>query len=255
MTRIRQLTQLELEGFGAQISEAEEGGVGVTALSASEVRERSMAFFTALGKKIEDAEEPPDWSRQYHRLINAGLPWRVACFIGWASSPQPRYPKTQEELAREMLGLTSDRAIATWRKKYPAIDQMIADLQAESLLLYRADAFHALGKLAGAETYRANPDRRLFFEMTRDYVPRQKVETERRSVKTDMRDLSDAELENMAGDEVVALLKNIRDEEDDAPSVPYGTPTLKGTRPPNFVNLGEDDGDDDDDGDEEEDAS
>lgn len=58
----------------------------------------------------------PKWLEEYGELMRGGWPWRVAAYIAWASSPRiGREPRTQDELARFHLGLTSDRVIATWR--------------------------------------------------------------------------------------------------------------------------------------------
>jgi len=227
MSKIGQITQLELENFAELVKGAEDGTTDQPlsaedvrarnlearqTLSAAEVRQRDMAAHQVLKDKLEDGEIPT-WAETYHRLLNAGFPWRVAAYVAWATMPKEyRWPKTQNDLALQVLGLTSDRAIATWRRKYPAIDQMIADLQAEALMEYRPGAFHALGTMASDTSYRANPDRRLFFEMTRDYTPRQKVTEEGRSV-SDLSEYTDAELEQMSGDDAKEMLKRIRDEE------------------------------------------
>lgn len=63
----------------------------------------------------------PRWMDDFMELCKGGWPWRVAAYIAWASTPKgSREPKTQDELARNHLGLTSDRAINTWRRKNPA---------------------------------------------------------------------------------------------------------------------------------------
>jgi len=60
----------------------------------------------------------PRWLEDYAELARGGWPWRVAAYIAWASSPKgAREPRTQDELARYHLGLSSDRAISTWRKR------------------------------------------------------------------------------------------------------------------------------------------
>jgi hypothetical protein len=198
--KVRIISQLELEGFAEAIKDADAEGGNFKPLSVAEIRERSMAARTVL-ETLKNATAQPQWFDQYHRLINAGLPWRVAAYIAWATMPKEhREPKTQDELAQKVLGLTSDRAIASWRKKYPGIDQLIADLQAESLMEYRPAAFRALGEMATKEHYRAAPDRKLFFEMTRDYTPRQKIESDNVIRRTDdMSNVSEADLLAMSG--------------------------------------------------------
>jgi hypothetical protein len=219
MAKIRLITQLQLEGFAETVKDAEEGGGG-TVLSVAEIKERSMASRLALEiraiSKNDIVAEIPEWFEQYHRLLNAGLPWRIAAYVAWATMPrQMRWPKTQDEMAREVLGLSSDRVISEWRKKYP-IDQMIADLQAESLMEYRPGAFHALGTMANQISYRASADRKLFFEMTQDYTPRQRIiEEQANTAVDDLSNLSDSELEALSGEDAKAMLKRVREQIDD----------------------------------------
>lgn len=138
------------------------------------------------------------WMDQYSTLLEAGWPWRVACYIAWASSPRiGRWPETQDELAKQVLGLTSDRVIATWRKKNRAIDEVITILQAAPLMAHRADVFTALAKSASDPDHRSNPDRKLFLELTNDYIPRSKVDLRRDDVE-DLSQLSEEELERLA---------------------------------------------------------
>lgn len=221
MARIRMISQMELEGFAETVRDAEEGATAPS-LSYAEVKRRNLAAKIAL--EIQD--EVPMWFEQYHRLINAGLPWRVAAFIAWSTVPkQARWPQTQEELAVDVLGLTSDRVIADWRKKYP-IDQMISDLQAESLMEFRPGAFYALGTMASEKSYRAAPDRKLFFEMTRDYTPRQKVDTGNGQVMDDLTSLSDSELDALDAFAARDMLKKIRDEDDHPPVADATSPQI-----------------------------
>jgi len=153
---VRKITQLELENFAQgieQADDADERGL----LSVADVRAREMTFIKTLRDtgKIEASEEIPSWADVYQQLINANIRPRLAAYIAWATMPKKyRYPETQDKLATEILGLTSDRAIATWRKKYPEIDMMISQLQAEAMLEYRPGAFHALGTVASAEDRR-----------------------------------------------------------------------------------------------------
>jgi hypothetical protein len=164
-------------------------------VSPEEARLRSEAARAALA--LTDTAEAPAWWEQYQALLDAGWPWRVACYIAWASSPrQARWPKTQDELARQVLGLTSDRQIATWRAKNPAIDELIASLQALPLMDHRADVFRALAVSASTHDHRNNPDRKLFLELTGDYSPRSEV-TVNRGIgdAADLGELSEAELD------------------------------------------------------------
>jgi hypothetical protein len=214
MAKVGFVRQMDLELFADQVKDAEENGTGFEPLSAQEVRERNMASRQALQNKLEDGEIP-SWAETYHRLLQANWPWRIAAYVAWATMPKAqRWPRTQDELARDVLGLNSDRVIATWRKRFPSIDQMIADLQAEALMEYRPGAFHALGSMASEHSYRANSDRRLLFEMTQDYTPRKKIETENSKVVQDLSEYSDADLEAMSGEDAKEYLRRIRNDAD-----------------------------------------
>lgn len=134
-------------------------------------------------------------------LLDGNWPPRIAAFIAWASSPKiDRQPKTQEELAH-ILGLTSDRQFSKWRRQYPSIDSLIAKLQIEPLLKHRADVFQALVESASNPDYKNHPDRKLFAEITGDYVPSAKFEAElkRSGDGSTLEKQPDAVLEKFAG--------------------------------------------------------
>jgi hypothetical protein len=235
VSRLRKVTQLELEQFAEQIQEREELSGG-KALSAQEVRERSMAARMALEAKASlsptgtspQTEEHglggkdgvPTWADCYHRLINAGFPWRMAAFVAWASMPKSlRWPDTQEKLATEVLGLTSDRQIATWRKKNPAIDQMIADLQADELLEARADVFAAVKDVASRHDYKSGPYARMYLEMTNDLPSRLSV-TMQDSAAHSLLKMTDADLLNLSGEKAKEMLARLRAEQEEAADEP-----------------------------------
>jgi len=144
----------------------------------------------------------PKWLDEYLQLKEGGWPWRVSAYIAWASVPKmSREPKTQEELARLYMGLTSDRAIATWRQKNPAIDEMVETLQSAPLFRHRAEIFTALIISAVKPDYRNHNDRKLALELTGDYVPRSKLDASllRRGLKVDdLAEMSDADLQELA---------------------------------------------------------
>lgn len=224
---VRKITQLELENFASGVSNAEDADDKVL-LSVADVRAKEMMFRKVLieTKKIDEAEEIPSWADVYQQLLNSNVRPRIAAYVAWATMPKKyRYPETQDKLATEILGLTSDRAIATWRKKYPEIDMMISQLQAESMLEYRPGAFHALGSVASDPSYRANPDRRLFFEMTKDYTPRQKIESGNgenvgHKVLDELKKKSSAELIQLLGSDALELMKEWEEEIEMEPSIP-----------------------------------
>ncbi len=186
-----------------KIDEVEEGGGEY--VSVEEARRRSLLANQALsvlfGETIlEGSEERPliSWKEDYEEIARHGWPWRVAAYIAWASSPRKfRWPKSQDELAREVLGLTSDRVISTWRNKNEAIDEMISLLQSAPLLKHRRDIYDALAESASRSDHRSNPDRKLALEVLGDYIPRAKVDLRRERVD-DLSELSDEELERIA---------------------------------------------------------
>jgi len=207
---IRAVTQLELENFGSAFDSAEEAGGGDRIPTAAEIRESEMAARLALKEKL-DGEELPSWADIYHRLLQAGWRWRIAAYAAWASTPKTgRWPKTQDELATKVLGLTSDRVIATWNKRFPTLQQVIFDLSSNDLMDVRSDVFAALKFMAMQRDYKANADRKIYLEMIGAYVPTSKLaaELKRRGISTDdLADMTDDELRLIAG-EATSTLQN-----------------------------------------------
>jgi hypothetical protein len=187
--------------LGLEIDELEDGDAQVVFTTEEKAR-RSMGAKVALDQ-LHTQTKPGDarlgWWDTYQQLLNSKWPWRIACFVAWASSPKlNRWPKTQDEFAQKVLGLTSDRVIATWRKKSPDIDGAISLLQSATMLEHRADVIKALVDSASNSDHRSNPDRKLFFEMTGDYVPRSRVDVKAEIGDDEMSELSEAELMEIA---------------------------------------------------------
>lgn len=148
----------------------------------------------ALDERAHDEKARPTWWTDYGELREGGFPWRVAAYIAWLSSPRVgRWPETQAKLAQDVLGLRSDRILREWRKENPAIEAAVSAVQAKKLFEHRADVFSALVASAADASYRSHPDRKLFFEMSGDYVPRSVVE-EQKAAPKDLSEYSDAEL-------------------------------------------------------------
>ena len=170
--------------------------VEMDGVSVEEARRRSESALQAL--KSKTLETAP-WLETFFELLDNGWAWRQAAYIAWASTPKEgRQPATQDELARNYLGLTSDRPIATWRKRNPAILEMIAILQSAPLWEQRADHFKALndGATKARDDYKFFNYLKLAMEMRRDYVPASQVSAElRKKLTGDLSDLSDEELE------------------------------------------------------------
>lgn len=247
---VKHVTQLELENFAQGITETDEAEAK-SLLSVADVRAKEMAFRKVLieEKKIDVNDDIPSWADVYQKLLNANVRPRVAAYIAWATMPKKyRYPETQDKLAVEFLGLTSDRAIATWRKKYPEIDMMISQLQAEAMLEYRPGAFDALGRVASDPSYRANPDRRLFFEMTKDYTPRIKNEVDDgkgvgRKVLGELKKKSTAELLELLGPDALEMVQGLEEELEDDPT-PNPSPFSKNENGEGSDDLGGEDSED-----------
>lgn len=151
---------------------------------------------------FEDGSVEPkpgsEWVDDYRDLREAGWPWRVAVFISWKASPTTdRWPRTQQELATEVLGLKSDRIIRVWREKNPAIDEAIAVMQAAPLLKRRGDIFRALVESATTADHKNHPDRKLALEMLGDYTPKSDIKLS--GSAKDLSELSDSELDDLAG--------------------------------------------------------
>lgn len=110
------------------------------------------------------------WWDDYRALRGEGWDWRKAVFIAWSASPaKDRWPATQDELATQCLGLTTDRSIRNWKAKYPEMEERIVKLQAEPFMRYRRDVIEALATVASMSDPRCAADRKLFLTITRDY--------------------------------------------------------------------------------------
>jgi len=129
---------------------------------------------SAHARRIFEVDEGyAPWMEDYWRLVGEGWPWRQAVYMLWASLPgDRRQPRTQGELATEVLGLTSDRVIREWKAGNPALDAEIARLSASILSKRRAAIYDALAESASNPSPRANSDRRLALEMMGDYSPK-----------------------------------------------------------------------------------
>lgn len=155
--QIMTMTAPPLPGMEAEIDE----------LSESQLRSREVR------RLFELETEAAPWIEDYFELTAEGWPWRQAVYMLWASQPADRRcPPTQMRLAIEVLGLRSDRTIRDWRTRNPSIDVRIRQLQTSILAKHRADVLQALATMAKDPDYKAHQDRKLFLEMTGDYVPK-----------------------------------------------------------------------------------
>lgn len=140
---------------------------------ANRISEMARMALEELGREVVSA---PGWYEDYCKLRDVGWPWRIACYIAWAASPKKdRNPRSQEELAVTFLGLTSDRQIATWRRKNPVIEETITMMQAAPLLEHRRDIYDALVESATNPDYKGHQDRELALKLMGDYTDKKEL--------------------------------------------------------------------------------
>jgi hypothetical protein len=141
---------------------------------------------------FEVEEDASPWMNDYWELIAEGWAWRQAVLMLWEAQPaRARTPKTQIELATQVLGLTSDRVISGWKQDNPAMAARIARLTVSAVSKARAEVIAALVAAASDPNPRSHADRKMVLEMTGDYVPKMKM-----GVGT-LRDLEGASTEDL----------------------------------------------------------
>lgn len=142
-----------------------------SALSAEDIRLRSEAARARLegGElwPIDPAGKTtiPQWWEQYLTLIGGGWYWKVAVYMAWLAMPKPRWPASQDELARNVLGLTSDRQFSVWRARNPAIDAMVADLRYSMIFADLGEIIAAGVAVAKTHDYKGKGDREMIYKM------------------------------------------------------------------------------------------
>lgn len=152
--------------------------------------------FQEMGRKIK-------WIEEWRMLRMQGWDWRKAAFIAWSVVPADRrWPETLEGLAREVLGLRSDRTIRKWRYKNPGIDQAIEALRVDLLQQYVPDVLSAWVKVASDPDPSAHRDRITFLTAMKVYNPRLALTGDnggpiRHRDESDFSDLDDAELQQV----------------------------------------------------------
>lgn len=166
-------------------------------LSPDELRQMSEAARITLegnSQLVHPKKGEYSWLQEYLRLKAHGFTWRIAAYIAWAATPKTkRWPQTQQELATQILGLTSDRAIGTWRQKNSNIDVIVSLLQSESMLSYRGEVLDALATVASMPIPKAFQDRRMYLKMTGDFQEHMDITVKQKEVD-DLSDYSEAEL-------------------------------------------------------------
>ena len=151
---------------------------------------------SALARRVFEVQEGyAPWMDDYWRLMEEGWPWRQAVYMLWSALPgDKRQPKTQQELAIQVLGLTTDRVIREW-KQNPAVDAEIARLASSALAKHRPEIYAALIESATNPNPRAHADRRMALEMLGDYDPKLGLTvTPGGKTADDLSEMSDEEL-------------------------------------------------------------
>ncbi len=110
-------------------------------------------------------------------LIAAGLTWRKAVYVAWRICPKSiRWPKTIEELATDILGLSSARTIRKWHQNDPRIEEFIGKWRMKPVMDRLSDSLDAMFAMAAKHTPEGNRDRRLHFEVAGIIKVRQRLE-------------------------------------------------------------------------------
>lgn len=191
---VKKYSQLTFDNDIAEI-DAVDDELEISSGNARETMEEMVNLFID-GPQAEGSNgEDRSWFRLYVDLARKKMPWRLAAYIAWASVPKiKRWPATQIKLAREVLGLKSDRVLIRWREENPEIDAMIAQLQDREFFEHRAEVLKALAESAANPNYKNHQDRRLYLEMSGDHSTRIEVDDKRNRGKNDVADMSDEEL-------------------------------------------------------------
>ncbi len=216
---VRKYNDLQLRFDLADFDELEgqEGEGWVTPEEARKISEAARLTMEAkagtTGGFAVGEQRTPNWWQDYLTLRGQGWPWRVATYIAWASAPKTdRNPRTMEDLAKQALGLSSPRAIYTWRRKYPTIDTVVAMMQTQPLWEHRRDVLEALAEMAKQKDYKAFNDRKLYLEMTGLYTPKSEIEWKDQRTR-DLSELTEEELDQLIGEADTA--KRAEDDEAD----------------------------------------
>jgi len=149
--------------------ESEDNAAGAATAFPASVETPGQRESRSAYQRLMDMSQKPAWWEDYLELRAAGIDWRKAAWIAWASSPiKRRWPATQEELATSVLGLRSARTIRKWREKNPDLDEQVALFQMAPLVKYRHDVINALIQVASDPDPKSAGDRKTYFQLTKD---------------------------------------------------------------------------------------
>ena len=121
----------------------------------------------AASRRVFEANEGPyPWLDVYWELRARGWDWRKAVYIAWLAMPEGhRQPKTQHELATEILGLASDRRLREWRRDNPALEEEAIQLLRNRVFSALPAVMEALVESASTPSGRNHADRRTYLEL------------------------------------------------------------------------------------------
>jgi len=149
-----------------------------------EAAQRAAAYRVFASQQVDHP-----WLDTYYTLREQGWNWRQAIYIAWLAMPEGRrVPRTQHELATEVLGLATDRRLRAWRQENPAIEEEAVGLLRNRVFSAIPAVMEALIESASTPSGRNHADRRTFLEMVGVHF------RQNREVPEDLSDLSDAEL-------------------------------------------------------------
>ena len=198
-----------------------------SSLSAEDVRIRTEAARRALEGGDLWQRDPlgnesiPAWYAHYLKLVYGGWPWRVAVLIAWLSMPKPRWPATQEELAKKVLGLSSDRQFSVWMAKNPAIAAQVRDTQFALVWDELGEVLAAGMAVAKQRDYKGKGDREMIYRMSGLLNEKTEEEIFDKTGSVDLSKLSFAEKLKLAGlndpEALIALKRKLMEEQDEQP--------------------------------------
>ena len=146
-----------------------------TGVSCQEALERSQAaqrVWERRGIEQLQEQEAPAWMTVYWWLREQGWSWRKATYMAWEASPRMnRWPGTVEELATDVLGMTSARQIYKWRQNKSLLET-VAQLRISPLMAHLPEVWAAFLNVAKRADYKSIPAMKMVFEMAGIYEQR-----------------------------------------------------------------------------------
>lgn len=202
-----------------------EDEAGSSALSTEDIRVRSEAARRQLEgghvwpKDLSGESQVPAWYEQYLKLVYGNWPWRVAVLIAWLAMPKPRWPATQDELAKNVLGLSSDRQFSVWMAKNPAIAAQVQDVRFALVWDSLGEVLAAGIAVAKTHDYKGKGDREMIYKMAGILSDKVEAEIFNKTGTVDLSKLSWEEKLRLAGldnpEALIAMKKRLLEHNED----------------------------------------